>query len=149
MMTSRSEAMNTQDKNSKLKELEARQREIADEIAKLRCVEERRPEAGDVYIIEDQMVVLDHNDSNIILREYVDDKFLLGHYAHDEGHRIGAFIGKFHDVFITKKRVAEVIASEQDMFGDYLFDERGFVGDCCCNLTDALAAVGITKELAQ
>jgi hypothetical protein len=136
------------DKNAKLKELEERQRSIADEIEKLRKADDvHKPEQGDVY---------DYSDSRGKWTLFFVERDLAVWLEASHQNRVGGyfcgnprarsdnkkFLGRFNDVFITKQRVAEIL-SQEDFVGDSVLGHGIPINNK--RIRDDLAAEGITE----
>jgi hypothetical protein len=131
------------DKDAKLAELEQRQRDIADEIEQLMKADDvHKPESGDVYTDGPDFFFVFGGDK-------VASLYLSPQFGNLHTHRVTAYqttyLGKFNDVFITKKRVAEILTECRDSYGDSVLS-----GDTVCPsgiraVREALAAEGITE----
>jgi len=136
-------------KNKKLEELERRQREIADDIKRLRDTEKHVPRAGDVYhdpACSDGPYLLLGDEAHVALGSY---RLATATIPDHEGFSNDIYLGKFSDVFITKKEVAQTIAGVKDEDGDNLFSNDGLLPAASKDLARALAELGITEGLSE
>jgi hypothetical protein len=128
------------DKNEKLKQLEARQREIADEIKALR--EPRTPQKGDVYTDDKGNFVLVTGAAYHVLEENHLSIGVGGVWGEDWG-----YLGSFEQVYVRKDLVCDLIFHVDECTEIALELMENVADD---NYMDAYAdALGDAKEATQ
>lgn len=100
------------------------------------------PEVGDVYVDTDgtSKCLLIYGGRNIILRNPGGciSEFACGRWKSHDSFKHNKYLGKFSDVYITKKHVAEILNRESEHFFGSCMTTDG---------RDAIIAEGITADL--
>ena len=129
-------------KEKEIQRIEEEMRKLADDLAELK---QHKPNTGEVWTYDNSPCNshwLQICGMAISLRSFAPCPGIVdpAHYT---------YLGKFDDVYITKKKVAEIVNEARDASGDNLWGDNGLYSSGVRRLRAALINAGITQSLVE